>query len=97
MTTDELLNKLPSHIGNHRECNMYVMNRPGDQIEYLYLHNDGDDWLASYGLTGEFLCMNPDKPDENGFYNNAFAYGKTANEALQGLYDWCVKNGFIKK
>jgi len=41
--------------------------------------------------------MNPDKPDENGFYNNAFAYGKTANEALQGLYDWCVKNGFIKK
>ena len=97
MTTDELLSKLPSHIGNHKENGFYFITKPEDQIEYLYLHNDGKDWLASYGLPGEFVCMNPQKPYENGKYNNAFAYGKTANEALQRLYDWCVVNNFIKK
>lgn len=39
---------------------------------------------------GEYLCLNPDA--ENPPYNNAFAFGETANEALQGLYDWYLKN-----
>lgn len=79
MLTDELLEKLPSHIGNRL-----------NDIEWLYLHNDGKHWLASYGIEGEFLCMNPnaEKPP----YDNAFAYGNTPNEALQGLYDWYVKH-----
>ena len=97
MTTDELLKILPSAIGNHKEGEFYILSKPTDQYEGLYLHNDGKDWLASYGVKGEFVCMNPEAPDENGFYNNAFAYGKTPNEALQGLYNWCVKNGFIER
>ena len=95
MTTDELLTKLPSHIGNHSKKDFYVISNKNDQIGWLYLHNDGKDWLASYGIEGEFVCMNPDAKEPP--YNNAFAYGKTPNEALQGLYDWCIKNGFIKK
>jgi len=79
MLTDELLENLPSHIGN-------CLN----DIKWLYLHNDGRHWLASYGIEGEFLCVNPnaEKPP----YDNAFAYGNTPNEALQGLYDWYVKH-----
>ena len=95
MTTDELLLKLPAHIGNHKVGDCYVISEPTDSYEGLYLHNDGKDWLASYGVEGEFVCMNPTSPKPP--YNNAFAYGKTPNEALQGLYDWCVKNGFIKE
>ena len=95
MTTDELLQKLPSYIGNHKVAGCYILSKPTDQIEGLYLHNDGRDWLASYGTRGEFVCMNPEA--EKPLYNNAFAYGKTPNEALQGLYDWCVKNNFIKQ
>jgi hypothetical protein len=30
-------------------------------------------------------------------YDKALAYGKTPNEALQKLYDWCVGHGFIKE
>ena len=82
MTTDELLEKLPSHIGNGL----------GD-TEWLNLHNDGKDWLASYGIEGEFLCMNPNAKEPP--YDNAFAYGKTPNEALQGLYDWCAKHKLL--
>ena len=59
----------------------------------FYLHNDGKDWCASYGREGNFVCLNPDA--EKTPYNNAVRYGKTPNEALQGLYDWCVENGFI--
>lgn len=94
MTTDELLAKLPPFIGNNRTDNgLYVIADPGDDMQWLYLHNDGKDWLASYGIEGEFLCMGQ---LENGLYDNAFAYGKTPNEALQGLYNWCVKHDFIK-
>lgn len=95
MTTDELLQKLPSYIGNHRvkDC-CYVLFEKTDQIEGLYLHNDGKDWLASYGVEGKFVCMNPKAKEPP--YNNAFAYGKTPNEALQGLYEWCIKNGFVE-
>ena len=82
MTTDELLEKLPSHIGNGL----------GD-YKWLYLHSDGKDWLASYGIAGEFLCMNPNAEEPP--YDNAFAYGKTPNEALQGLYDWCIEHKII--
>lgn len=92
MTTDELLEKLPSHIGNHQVCNLYVMAEPEDNIGWLYLHNDGKDWLASYGMEGDFVCMGQ---LPNGLYDNAFAYGKTPNEALQKLYNWCVKHNFI--
>lgn len=79
MTTDELLEKLPSHLSN---C--------ANDVRWLYLHNDGKSWLASYGIEGDFLCMNPN--DENPPYDNAFAYGNTPNEALQGLYDWYIKH-----
>ena len=95
MTTDELLMKLPSHVGNHCVHGCYILgDNPEDDIEWLYLHNDGKDWLASYGIEGEFLCMGQ---MENGLYDNAFSYGKTPNEALQGLYNWCVRHGFIKE
>lgn len=73
MTTDELLDKLPSHIGNHKVGDFYVMSKPEDDIGWLYLHNDGKDWLASYGIEGEFVCMGQ---LPNGLYDNAFAYGK---------------------
>ena len=101
MTTDELFKTLPSHIGNHPvydengEIESYLMIDEYDDIEWFYLHNDGKDWLASYGIEGEFLCMNPtaDEPP----FDNAFAYGKTPQEAMQKLYNWCVEHGFIKK
>lgn len=74
MTTDELLEKLPAFIGNCKtEGGLYVISEPDDDIQWLYLHNDGKDWLASYGVVGEFLCMGK---LENGLYDNAFAYGK---------------------
>lgn len=92
MTTDELLDKLPSHIGNHKVGDFYIMSKPEDDIGWLYLHNDGKDWLASYGMEGDFVCMGQ---LPNGLYDNAFAYGKTPNEALQKLYNWCVKHNFI--
>lgn len=92
MTTDELLDKLPSHIGNHQVGNAYIISKLEDNIGWLYLHNDGKDWLASYGIEGEFVCMGQ---LPNGLYDNAFAYGKTPNEALQKLYNWCVKHNFI--
>ena len=38
--------------------------------------------------------MNPDA--EKPPYDNAFAFGSTPNEALQKLYEWCVKHDFIK-
>ena len=104
MSTDELLLKLPSHIGRNKvldkDGNVVAYktdDKEGGDIGWLYLHNDGKDWLASYGVEGEFVCLNPDKSDDEPFYNNAFAYGKTPNEALQKLYDWCVKNEFIKE
>ena len=93
-TTEELLAKLPSHIGRTKFHGFYISdNKRGGDIEWLYLHNDGKDWCASYGLEGNFVCLNPDA--EMPPYNNAVCYGSTPNEALQGLYDWCVKNGFI--
>lgn len=94
MTTDELLDKLPSHIGNHEVGGFYVISKPEDDIGWLYLHNDGKNWLASYGTEGEFVCMGQ---LPNGLYDNAFAYGETANEALQNLYNWCVEHNFIKQ
>lgn len=100
MTTDELLGKLPSHIGRNRikdeDGNVigYMSdNKDGGDIGWLYLHNDGKDWLASYGIQGEFVCMNPDAKEPP--YDNAFAYGSTPNEALEKLYEWCVKHDFI--
>jgi hypothetical protein len=95
MSTDELLNKLPKMIGNHSECGYYLITEEGDDVQWLYLHHDGRDWCASYGVEGEFLCMNPLSKEPP--YDNAFAYGKTPNEALQKLYDWCVGHGFIKE
>lgn len=101
MTTCELLAKLPSHIGRNRLLNEngrivgYTSDyKQGDSIGWLYLHNDGKHWSASYGTEGKFVCLNPDA--EKPPYNNAVCYGKTPNEALQGLYDWCIVNGFIK-
>lgn len=94
MTTDELLSKLPSYIGNCISNGLYVITKPEDDVKWLYLHNDGRHWLASYGIEGEFLCMNPNAKEPP--YDNAFAYGDTPNEALQGLYNWCVEHDFIK-
>jgi hypothetical protein len=88
MSTEELLKKLPSVA--YATDDKKVVN-----IGSLYVHNDGKDWVACYCVDGQFVCPNPDATEPP--YNNAFAYGKTQNEALQGLYDWCVKNGFIKE
>lgn len=99
MTTDELLKKLPSLIGRNPiydskgKIVVYTGdNLPGD-IGWLYLHTDGRHWIASYGVGKDIVCLNPES--ENPPYNNAVVYGTTPNEALQKLYDWCVKNGFI--
>lgn len=101
MTTEELLKKLPSHIGRNKildkDGNLIAYasdHKSGSAIGWLYLHNDGRHWLASYGNEGHFVCLNP---DGNPPYNNAFAYGDSPNQALQGLYDWCVENNFISK
>ena len=102
MTTDELLMKLPACIGRNKRIIKttgstfyFPDNKAGASFGFLYLHNDGKDWCASYGTEGKFVCLNPDA--ETPPYNNAFSYGKTPQEALQGLYDWCVKNDFIKE
>ena len=95
MTTDELLIKLPSHIDRNQVNGVYLSdNKLGIDIGWLYLHNDGKDWVAYYGYGSKSVCLNPDA--EKPPYNNAVAFGKTPNEALQRLYDWCVENGFIK-
>ena len=101
MTTDELFKKLPSRIGRNilRDDDGSIIaymsdNKPGGDIGNLNLHNDGKDWLASYGVEGHFVCLNPDAEEPP--YNNAFAYGKTPNEALSKLYKWCQDNGFVK-
>lgn len=101
MRTEELLLKLPSHIGRNKmlDENGNIIgytsdNKPANSMGWLYLHNDGKDWCASYGAEGEFVCLNPEA--EKPPYNNACFYGSTPNEALQGLYDWCVENKFIK-
>lgn len=100
MTTDELLNKLPSHIGRNPIYNEFHNivgyasdDKEGASIGWLYLHNDGRDWRASYGREGKYVCMNPDAI--NPPYNNAVVYGCNPNEALQRLYDWCVENNFL--
>ena len=96
MTTDELLMKLPSLIGRNKFKGFYIPDsKRGGDIGWLYLHNDSKDWCASYGTEGNFVCLNPDA--EKPPYNNAVRYGKTPNEALQRLYDWCVENGFINE
>ena len=93
ITVDELLIKLPPYIGRNplKDENGKIVgytsdNKPGNSMGWLYLHNDGRDWCASYGTEGNFVCLNPDA--EKPPYNNAVRYGKTLNEALQGLYDW---------
>ena len=97
MTTDELLEKLPRLIGNHGGEGLYIIADDGDQIGWLTLQNEGGNppWKAFYEdrLEGA-VCMNP--WDEEPPYNNAIVYGNTAHEALQGLYNWCKENGFIK-
>lgn len=100
MTTDELLQKLPSHIGRNPlyengEIIGYVSDEyDGCDIGWLYIHHEGKFWCAYYGEDNECVTLNPN--DNEPPYNNAIAFGDTAHEALQGLYDWCVKNGFVK-
>lgn len=98
MTTDELLEKLPKMIGNNRIYEYgriigYTIESSYDRIGFLRLSNDGEHWVAFYGDEGEYVCLNP--KDENPPYNNAMYIGDTPNEALQGLFDWCVENNFI--
>ena len=102
MTVDELLKALPSHIGREKvldedgKCLGYVSDdRDGEDMGWFNLHNDGShsyNWCASYGTQGHFVCLNPEGPAP---YNNAVARGDTPEEALQGLYDWCMNNGYI--
>lgn len=103
MTTDELLEKLPSHIGrnavydkNNVPIGYSYDTKQGLCVGWLHLCNEGGEWSAYYGNRGKFLCMNPDINQEKALYNNAIAYGKTPNQALQNLYNWCIKNKFIK-
>lgn len=96
MTTDELLIKLPSHIGRYKDGDFYISFEEHD-IGWLTLFNDGKDWCAAYrdDYDGCCVCMNPKA--EQPPYNNALCYGNTPQEALQNLYDWCIKNGFINE
>ena len=56
MTTDELLMKLPSHIGRNKFHGFYIPDtKRGADTGWLYLHNDGKDWCASYGREGNRL------------------------------------------
>lgn len=104
MTTDELLKALPSHIGRTRildpetgECLGYVSDdRDGEDMGWFNLHNDGGhsaNWVASYGVEGSYVCLNPEGPAP---YNNAVSRSNTPEEALQGLYEWCIENGYIE-
>lgn len=102
MTTDELLLKLLKIIGRNPIKNkegktvMYVgdvYKNDSPSISWLYLHNEGKDWCAYYDSGDLHVCMNPDKEPP---YNAAIFFGSTPNEALQKIYDWCVKNRFIK-
>ena len=99
MTIDELLKKLPSQIGrnpiyNEGEIIGYATDEnEGCDIGWLYLHNDGKSWYAYYGDGNECVTLNPlDDPP----YNNALFYGDTPQEALQELYNWCIKDIFVK-
>lgn len=97
MTTDELLMKLPRLIGNNKVGECYIISESEDQIGWLTLQNEGGSapWKAFYDDTTDgVVCLNPYADDPP--YNNAVCWGDTPNEALQGLYDWCVKNGFVK-
>lgn len=95
--TDDVSNLNPSC----RMCNyykrMYSLEQFRENLSTMLIANvrrPFDYRLAvKYGLEGRFVCLNPDA--EKPPYNNAFCYAKTPNEALQGLYDWCVENGFI--
>lgn len=100
MTTNELLFKLPPFIGRNKvlDDNGKILgynldDKKGSPFGYLYLHNNGRYWFAYYGDKKDILCLDPESEKPN---NNAFTYGKTPNEALQKLYDWCVENSFIK-
>ena len=85
MTTDELLAKLPSHIGRTKFHGFYIPdNKRGGDIGWLYLHNDGKNWYAYYGDGNECVTLNP--LDEQP-YNNALFYGNSPQEALQELYN----------
>ena len=92
MTTDELLNTLPTMIGNHIEDGRYVIWDRCDEIGYLMLTSKGELWQASYGMD-PCVCLNPQDESTD---NYAVAWGNTPNEALMGLYDWCKRNGFIQ-
>lgn len=104
MTTDEILAKLPHMIGRHRGEGVYIISSDEPQaVGWLNICHEGNkdfkgsgDWCAAYEcIEGGYVCMNYDDPEPP--YNNAVCYGDTAHEALQELYDWCVKNGFIKE
>ena len=64
MTTDELLEKLPSHIGrnavydkNNVPIAYHYDAKPDICIGWLHLCNEGKEWSAYYGNRGKFLCM----------------------------------------
>lgn len=94
MNTDEILQKLPNIIGNNGHDGCYILASPLDQIGTLCLIKDKRNWIAAYMDAEKYVCLNPE--DEKPPYNNAVAYGATPNEALHGLYNWCIKYGFIK-
>lgn len=105
MTTDELLAKLPHMIGRNRLTGGGYIQRSGEEqaIGWFTLTHESNkgfegsgDWCAAYEcVEGGYVCLNYDDPEPP--YNNAVAYGDTAHEAIQELYNWCVKNGFIKE
>lgn len=97
MTTDELLTRLPTHIGRNRGNGCYFSdNKPGASIGWFQLTYDGKDWEASYkDWNDKIVCLNPDASEPP--FNNAIFYAETPNGVLQMLYDWCIDNGFVNK
>ena len=81
---DVILSLLPKRI-----------ERNGEHGYLDLLSCDNHEWKAAYVcVDGTLFCLNPD--DEKPPYEHAVEFGDSPNVVLQKLYDWCVKNGFIK-
>lgn len=89
LTTDELLERLPSFININIGfiCKEYTYGVLGitKQAEGM--------WEVAYRFRGRAVCLNhkDDKPP----YKNATKFGHSAKEALKKMYEWLIENKLI--